>query len=157
MNSESADGIAANSKRNRIRTCVVKWARAIGHWFSQLWTDIRPGPEARRGAIWGSLAAAFLWAIVVGRYMKTGFGLWFDLGFCLLAGALIILISTALVPLLLTILRKLPRLASGIIFGCVIVILLGLSPIGILAAPVSCLVAAFLGAAVSSLRPGYFK
>ena len=157
MNSESADGITANSSRKRIRTRVALWARAIGHWFSRLWADIRPGPEARRGAIRGSLAAAFLWAIAVGRYMKSGFGLWFDLGFCLVAGALIILISIALVPLLLTILRKLPRLASGIIFGCVVVILLGLSPIGVLVAPVTCLVAAFLGAAVSSLRPGNFR
>jgi dienelactone hydrolase len=155
MNAESAVVNATEQKQN-VRTRIQYRGRALRHWGSQLWTDIRPGREARRGGIWGSVAAAFLWAIVFGYYLKTGFGLWFDLCFSLISGALIILISILLVPLFLTILRKLPRLASGMIFGCFIFILVGLSPAGILVAPFTCLFGALLGATIASSIRGHF-
>ena len=150
MDPESTVGTPAESRR-KYRARIVNLFCIVGSWFSRLWADIRPGQEARRGAAWGSISAAVLGAIIAGRYLRTGFGLWVDFALCFAAGAFIILLSILLVPPALTILRKLPRLASGLIFGSVIVILLAFFPVGILAGPVACLSAGLLGAAIATL------
>lgn len=142
--------------RRTLRTRIVNLARAIGCWFSRFWKDVRPGPETRKGAEWGSVAAAFVAVIIAGWYINTGFGLWVDLGFCLVVGALIILVSAGLVPLLLTVFRKLPRLASGLIIGSIMVIFMAFQPIGIGLGPVVCLSAGFFGATIATLLSGNF-
>ena len=139
------------------RQRIVKLWRTIAAWFARFWADVRPGPEARRGAAWGCLAAAFVGAVIAGRYMKTGFGWWIDFLFCFAVAALVILISAGLVPLLLTILRKLPRLASGIILGSVLVIALVFMPLGLGVGPIACLPAAVLGAALATLFSAGFR
>ena len=144
------------SEPRRTRTRIVSLARNIGSWFSRFWKDIRPGPEARRGAAWGAIAAAFVALIIAGWCMNTGFGRWIDLAFSLAVGALIVLISAGVVPLLLTIFRKLPRLASGLIFGSITVIFMAFQPIGIGLGPIVCLSVGFFGATVATLLSGDF-
>lgn len=93
-------------------------------WWLRNWLAIRPGPEARRGAVWGTLAAAAACVVVGGLYLQTGFGYAFDFAFALLFAALCIPLTMLAVALLLTILRKLPRLATGLIIGCCVVVLM---------------------------------
>ena len=112
MNSEAKTNDQPGLKPTPRRRAANLW-RNIAAWCSRFWTDIRPGPEARRGAAWGSAAAALAGASIAGRFMKSGFGLVIDLLFCIGVGALLILLSAGLVPLVLTIFRKLPRLISG--------------------------------------------
>jgi len=140
-----------------LRQRIVNLWRNVAARFSRFWTDLRPGPEARGGAAWGSILAAFVGALIAGRYMNTGFGLWIDFLFCLAVGALLILISAGLVPLLLTILRKLPRLVSGVIFGSVLVIALTFMPVGIGVGPIACLFAGILGATIATFFSAGFS
>ena len=131
--------------------------RTFAAWVRRFWAEIRPGPEARTGAAWGTIAAAFAGAVIAGRYMRTGFGLWVDFLFCFVVGALLILIAIALVALLLTVFRNLPRLVSGMIFGCCLVIALAFMPVGILLGPVVCLSAGVFGATVATLFSAGFR
>ena len=68
-----------------LRSRIVKPWRRIEGWRARFWSDIRPGPEARRGAIWGGLAAAFAGVLVAARYLQSGFGLAVDTLFCFVA------------------------------------------------------------------------
>ncbi len=154
MAPESTTG---NGIERRLRTRIAGFGRMVVQWFGRLWADIRPGPEERRGAAWGGLSAAFLGIIIAGRYINTGFGLWVDFLFCLAAGALIILVSAGLVPLLLTILRKLPRLVSGLIFGSIVVIAMAFMPVGLGLGPIACATAGFFGASIAGLLSGSFN
>src|SRR5205807_3075871 len=97
------------------------WLR-IKAWWSKNWTLIRPGPEVRRGAVWGTLAAAAACVLIGGMYLCTGFGRAFDFAFAILFAALCIPLTALGVALLLTILGKLPRWAAGWVIGsCVVV------------------------------------
>jgi dienelactone hydrolase len=101
-----------------------RWRR-LRDWCSRQWAAIRPGREARRGTVWGTLAAAAICVIIGGLYLQTGFGYIFDFAFCILFAALFIPLVALLVVLLLSIARKLPRYATGIIIGsCTIVMAL---------------------------------
>src|SRR5580704_11762192 len=93
-----------------------RWRR-LREWSSRQWEAIRPGREARRGAVSGTLAAAAASVIVGGLYLETGFGYIFDFAFCILFAAIFIPLVTLLVVLLLSIARKLPRFATGAILG----------------------------------------
>jgi len=101
-----------------------RWGR-LRDWFLKQWAAVRPGPEARRGAVWGTLAAAAACVVIGGLYLRTGFGYLFDFAFCIVFAALFIPLAALLVALLITIFRRLPRLATGFIFGsCVILMVL---------------------------------
>ena len=67
---------------------IKKSWRAVRDWSSRAWANIRPGPEARKGAIWGAIAVALWTAIVGGIYLKSGFGLGVDLAFALIVALL---------------------------------------------------------------------
>jgi hypothetical protein len=101
-----------------------RWGR-LRDWFLRQWADIRPGPEARRGAVWGTLAAAAACVVIGGLYLHSGFGHLFDFAFCIVFAALFIPLVGLLIAFLLTIARALPRFAAGFIFGsCVILMVL---------------------------------
>jgi len=106
LSSESSPGPDKQSRWRRLRD-----------WGSRQWIAIRPGREARRGAVWGTLAAAAVCVIIGGLYIQTGFGYFFDFVFCILFAAIFIPLVALLVVLLLSIARKLPRYATGIIIG----------------------------------------
>src|SRR5260370_37539311 len=74
------------------------------------WMAIRPGPEARRGAVCGRLAAATACVVLAGLYLRTGFGYAFDFAFAIVFAAVLIPLVAVVVALLLTIARPLPRI-----------------------------------------------
>jgi dienelactone hydrolase len=119
---------------------------------------IRPGPEARRGAVCGTLVAAAACVVIAGLYLRTGFGYAFDFAFVILFATVLIPLVAVVVALLLTIAGALPRMATGWIIGsCVIVMLAWLPPhIGIAMAIVVGLAEGFLGAAIATFAVGRF-
>src|SRR3954454_3562050 len=97
-------------------TGMHNW-RSLGSWWGRTWSEIRPRPEARRGAIWATLATV-IWAIVVGALnLKLGYGLWANFLFSCGVAVLGIPLVMLAVALALTILRKLPRLFAGLLAG----------------------------------------
>jgi dienelactone hydrolase len=127
-------------------------------WWSKNWILIRPGPETRRGAVWGTLAAAAATVVIGGLYLKTGFGYVFDFAFATLFAALCIPLTALAVMLLLTILRKLPRLASGMVVGsCMVVMMLwGPLELGVPIAIAIGLTEGILGATIATFLAGEF-
>ncbi|PYU03171.1 MAG: hypothetical protein DMG33_17295, partial [Acidobacteria bacterium] len=111
-----------------LRIRAKLWWRKVGDWCAARWMAIRPGPEARRGAVWGTLAAAAACVIIAGLYLRTGFGYVFDFSFAVVFAAVLIPLVAVSVALLLTIARKLPRLATGMIIGSCVVVMLVWSP-----------------------------
>ena len=135
------------------------WWKTLRGWWTRQWTSIRPGPEARRGAVWGTLAAAAASVVIAGLYMRTGFGYVFDFAFAILFAAVGIPLVALAVALLLTIARKLPRMATGIIIGsCAIVMMLwGPPELGVPMAIVVGLTEGILAATIATLVWGGFR
>ncbi len=132
--------------------------RRLRDWSSHQWEAIRPGREARRGAVWGTLGAAAVCVIIGGLYIQTGFGYLFDFAFCILFAAILIPLVALLVVMLLSIFRKLPRYATGVIVGsCMVVMMLwGPPQLGIFMAIFMGLAAGFLGATIATFFWGNF-
>jgi len=125
-------------------------------WWSKNWSLIRPGPEVRRGAVWGTLAAAVATVVIAGLVLKTGFGYAFDFAFAILFAALCIPLTALGVVLLLTILRKLPRWAAGWIIGSGVVVMMlwGPTQLAIPMAIVVGLVEGMLSATIATFVDG---
>lgn len=140
------------------------WARGkevwlkVKAWWSKNWSLIRPGPEVRHGVIWGVLAGAVASVVIAGLTMKTGFGYAFDFGFAILFAALCIPLVMLGVMLLLTILRKLPRLATGIIIGSGVIVMMLWGPfdLGVAMATGVGLIEGVLGATIATFFAGGF-
>ncbi len=156
METKSKDGRGSET-RTSLKLRLLSLRRTAAAWVCRVWADIRPGREARRGAAWGCIAAALAAATVAGRYMNTGFGLWADFLFSFIVCALVILLSLGLVLILFTIVRKLPRLVSGLIFGSTLVVALAFMPVGIAFGPVACLSAGLLGASLATIVSPTFR
>jgi hypothetical protein len=90
---------ARPSLRTRARRC---WQN-VADCCAKHWMAIRPGPEARRGAVCGTLAAAAACVVLAGLYLRTGFGSAFDFAFAILFAAVLIPLVAVVVALLLTI------------------------------------------------------
>jgi dienelactone hydrolase len=106
----------------------MKWIRnawrASAGWCGRTWQAVRPGPQARQGAV-AAAVATVTWAAVTGAlHIRLGFGAAADFLFAFVVAALALLLATLLVALLLTILRRLPRLLSGFFVGALLVIAL---------------------------------
>ncbi len=126
-------------------------------WCRRTWSDIRPGPEARKGAVWAILAAALWAALVGGDYLQSGFGPWIDYPFALVVAALCVVLIALVVALLLTIFRKLPRMAAGAMTGGCVFVALVFMPIGPALGPVVAVLEGFLGAAIATILFGNFR
>ena len=141
---------------------MSRWTRAknvwlrIKQWWKWNWILIHPGPEVRRGAVWGVLAAATACVVIAGLCLKTGFGYAFDFAFAILFAALSIPLTMLAVMLLLTIARNLPRLATGIIVGssAVVMMLWGPPALGIPIAIVVGVTEGALGATIATFVAG---
>jgi dienelactone hydrolase len=135
-----------------------RWRR-LGDWCSRQWAAIRPGREARRGAVWGTLAAAAVSVIIGGLYLQTGFGYIFDFLFCILFATIFIPLVALLVALLLSMARKLPRYATGIIIGSstIVMALWGPPELGAVMAIAVGLSTGILGAAIATFFWGNFS
>lgn len=127
-------------------------------WTVAVWDDIKPGPEARKGAVYAAIATV-LWAAVVGGInLKSGFGRTVDLLFALTVAALGIPLVAAVFVLLLAIFRRLPRWPSGIFVGALLFVsLLWFGPIAYPVSAVLLFIQACLGAAVATLLAGHFR
>lgn len=138
---------------------MIRIWRIVRDWCVKSWFAIRPGPEARRGAVWGTLGAAAVSVIVAGLYLRTGFGYAFDFAFAIAFAGIFIPLVMLIVALLLTIARRLPRIATGMIVGsCGIVMAIwGRPQLGILMAVGIGLAEGFLGATVASFVTGAFR
>jgi dienelactone hydrolase len=149
---------ASNPLNSPLPPAKKSWWRRLRDWSSQQWAAIRPGREARRGAVWGTLAAAAVCVIVGGLYLQTGFGYIFDFAFCILFAAVFIPLVALLVVLLLSIFRKLPRYATGVIVGsCMAVMMLwGPPQLGVFMAILMGLAAGMLGATIATFFWGNF-
>src|SRR5271155_409902 len=134
-----------------------RW-RKVRDWCSRQWTAICPGLEARRGAVWGTLVAAAVCVVIGGLYIQTGFGYLFDFTFCILVAAILIPLVAALVVLILSIARNLPRFATGVIIGsCFVVMTLwGPPELGITVAIAVGLATGVLGATIATFFFGNF-
>jgi dienelactone hydrolase len=128
----------------------------IKAWWLKNWSLIGPGPEVRRGAVWGTLAAAAAIVVIGGLYIRTGFGYVFDFAFAIVFAALCIPLTALGVVLLLTILRKLPRWATGWIVGSCVVVMMPWGPpvLGIPVAIVAGLTEGVLGATIATFVAG---
>jgi dienelactone hydrolase len=137
---------------------VMLWRKVAG-WCVRSWRAIRPGPEARRGAVWGTLAAAAASVVIAGLYLETGFGYAFDFALAVVVAAVAIPLIMLAVAFLLTIARKLPRLATGIIAGsCAIVMVIwGPPQLGIVMAIAIGLAEGILGATIATFVAGSFR
>jgi len=133
------------------------WSR-LAAWCVRQWQKIRPGPEARRGAVWGTLALAAVCVVIAGLYLRTGFGRAFDFTFAIACAALFIPVTALAVALLLSILRALPRLATGIIIGACAVVAMVWSPpqLGWAMAAALGLAEGVLGASIATFLSGRF-
>ena len=135
------------------------WWRRLRAWCSTQWAAIRPGPEARGGAVWGTLVAAAACVVIGGLYLESGFGYVFDFAFCILFAVICIPLVALLVMLLLAIARKLPRFATGMIIGsCTIVMTLwGPPELGAVMAVGMGLATGILGATIATFFWGNFR
>jgi hypothetical protein len=141
-----------------LRHRVKAWWRNGLDWCARQWTQIRPGPEARRGAVWGTLAAAFASVVIAGLYLRSGFGYAFDFTFAIVIAAVAIPLIMLAVALLLTIARRLPRMAAGAIVGSCAIVMMPWGPPQ-LAVPMAIaigLAEGILGAAIATFVAGRF-
>ena len=135
----------------------TRWRKLLD-WCSNQWATIRPGVEARRGAVAGTLFAAAVCVVIGGLYIRSGFGYLIDFAFCILFAVIVIPLVAGLVILLLSLLRKLPRSATGIIVGsCAIVMTLwGPPQLGVVFAIAVGLATGILGATIGTFFWGGF-
>jgi dienelactone hydrolase len=133
-------------------TGMRNW-RSIGSWWRRTWSETRPAREARRGAMWAAFVTV-IWAIVVGALnLKLGYGVWANFLFACGVAALGIPLVTVAVALILTILRKLPRLAAGFVVGAFLflVALFWFDSLGYWTAGALLLIECTLGAAIATV------
>jgi hypothetical protein len=116
---------------------------------SEFWQKIKPGPEARRGAL------IALWLLVLpywayfGGLQRVGLGPIWDRVSWFLAACILLPLGAALVWLILTLLRGLPRFTFGVLLAAAVMI--GIPWPTPLIGLVLALLAAGLGASLSSL------
>ena len=133
-----------------------RW-RAVRDWSSRAWTDIRPGPETRKGTVWGAVAVALFIALSGGAYMKFGFGRAVDFGFAFLVTAIGLPLFMLGVVLILKLFAKLPRWETGIVLGALALVMLLFSPdLGAAFGGVLLLTECVLGATIATFLFGGF-
>jgi dienelactone hydrolase len=156
----STSGVPETSEEaSTLHARIGRRRRKAFAWCGKKWRAIRPGPEAKRGAVWGTLAAAAACVVIAGLYVRTGFGYAFDFLLAIVVAAIAIPFVALLVALLLVIARKLPPMATGWIVGsCAIVMLVWFPPeLGIPMAVVTGLAEGILGATIATFLAGGFR
>lgn len=136
-----------------------EWARKLLSWWLRVWAAIRPGPEARKGGTLAVLLTAAAAAVVGAWSLESGFGFWVDLLFAFFVATAGIALLWGVVALLLTILRKLPRAATGLTVGAFVFIglLWGPPSLGATVSFTFCLVEGVLGATAATMLRGGFR
>jgi hypothetical protein len=134
-----------------------RWRKLRG-WWAQTWSTIRPGPGAVKGVTWAARMTGAVAAIIGGYYLRSGFGLWIDLLFAFAVGALVVSLGALSVALLLTVFRKLPRFATGILVGtCLFIVIQWPFELGLVLGASVLLVEGVLGATIATFLDGHFQ
>jgi len=109
--------------------------------------------------VWGTLAAAAISVFIAGLYARTGFGYTFDFALAILFAAVTVPLVALAVALLLSIARRLPRMATGMIVGsCAIVMIVWMPPqLGLPMAIAIGLAEGILGATIATFVAGHFR
>ena len=154
----SATAVPTPGETQLLSSRARVWVGKTSDWCARHWRVIRPGPEARRGAVWGTLAGAAACVVIAGLCLRTGFGYAFDFTFAIVVSAVLIPLVALVVALLLTILRRLPRMATGMIIGsCAVVMLVWFPPqIGVPMAILVGMAEGILGATIATFLVGRF-
>jgi len=156
-NSELQTPSKPPSKPTTRERFAAVWRRARA-WISNFWRDIKPGPEARKGAVWAAIATVIWAAIIGGINLKSGFGLAADLLFALVIAALAVPLVAAVFVLLVALLRRLQRWTAGIFLGALLFIsLLWFGSLGYSLAALLLFIEACLGAAIATFVAGNFR
>lgn len=120
-----------------------------------LWRSLKPVHEAHHGALWASLGASLIAVVVGGFNFKSGFGTTIDLAVVFIAAAIGVPLVAIAVVLLLTLLRKIPRLAAGVVAGVLVLVALPwLNSWGYFVGAAVLLVECTLGASVATILLG---
>ena len=131
---------------------LERWWTLLCNWRRRTWATIKPGPETRPGVYWSASVTAVIAALVGGINLYSGFGLAVDIAVVLLFATFGGGLFALLVALLLTILRRLPRLLSGVVLAACVFVSLVLPPSGFVFVPL----AAIAGAAAATIGGGNF-
>ncbi|HEY3738371.1 MAG TPA: hypothetical protein VGL53_00930 [Bryobacteraceae bacterium] len=132
---------------------VKRWWGRLRDWWKRTWTNIRPGPETRSGVLIAAIVTVVAGAILGGLNLKSGFGVVADLLFAFLVAALgigLIVLATAIV---ISIVRRLPKVASGVVIGACIFVSMIMPPAGFVFVPL----AIIFGAALATIWKGDFS
>jgi hypothetical protein len=141
---------------SRVGRGARAWRRAHSS-CAGAWAAIRPGPEARRGAVYGCLGAAAVATAIETTYINLGWGPWLDLAFCLVAATIIVSAVALVVRALLFLGARLPASETALMVGASLVVMFVLpSEAGFPAAVAVGTLEGFLGAAVASVLLGSF-
>ncbi len=123
--------------------------------LADYWRSLKPVHEAHHGALWAAFGASLFALLVGGLNLKTGFGVWVDLCFVFVAAAIGLPLVAAVVALLLTLLRLIPRLGAGVLVAVVLLLALPwLNAWGYLVGAVLVLIECALGASVATVLLG---
>jgi dienelactone hydrolase len=151
--------IATSNQSSRQESgCDRKWSAwsALRGWWQRQWAALNPGPEARRGALCGTLVFVAIFAIEDVISQPSGFGLAVDVGFTIALSVVVITVITLVVALFIVIVRQLPLLCTGVLLGSsglmAIASVAQPSPRLYLLALAFCLAGATMGGAIATIR-----
>ena len=146
----SRENVRPDSPRSRIRQA---W-RGVGNWWREQSTTL-VGREARRGGIWGLIVVLMLLVAVRLVFLSSGLGFLFDAVFVTAGGAVIVLLTAIVVAVILTAIRRLPLVGTGVFVGTCLLLIVGWfstpsSSVGV-AVIAFCLAACAIGATLGTL------
>ncbi len=119
------------------------------------WRSLKPVHEAHHGTLWAAFAASIVALVVAGFTLKSGFGLGIDLAVVFVAAAIGLPVVALTVAVVLTLLRKIPRLAAGVIVAVLVLLALPwLNAWGYMVAAGVLLIQCTLGASIATVLLG---
>ena len=120
-----------------------------------VWRSLKPVHEAHHGVLWAAVGATLAALVVGGFSLKSGFGLWVDLSLLFAAAAIGLPLVAVAVGLVLTLLRKIPRLGAGVLVAVLVLLALPwLNTWGYAVAAGVLLIECTLGASVATVLLG---
>ena len=126
--------------------------QTVSSWWLRTWEEIRPGPEAGRGVVWGARALAVAMAVWVGWNFNAGLTTAGDLAVAIVLTLVLIWLSGQAARPIFGLLRMIPGVVLGTLIGALA--LLSFPMGGHQLALVSLAIAAVLGATLFSLGHG---
>lgn len=121
----------------------------------EVWRSLKPVHEAHHGVLWAAVCASLIAVVVGGFNLKSGFGIVVDLAVVFIGAAIGVPLIAIAVVLILTLLRKIPRLAAGVVSGVLVLLALPwLNSWGYLLGAIVLLIECTLGASVATILLG---